>query len=75
MTVLTAGLMTAQGLGMAVSGAVAEFVPVHAVAALAGGCGALCSLVVALEVRRTVRRGGPGPGAAGSRGETGLTSI
>ncbi|EFL23155.1 putative integral membrane protein [Streptomyces himastatinicus ATCC 53653] len=75
MTVLTAGLMTAQGLGMAVSGAVAEFLPVHAVAALAGGCGALCSLVVALEVRRTVRRGGPGPGVAGSRGETGLTSI
>lgn len=75
MTVLTAGLMTAQGLGMAVSGAVAEFVPVHAVAALAGGCGAVCSLLVALEVRRTVRRGGPGPGAAGSRGETGLTAI
>ncbi|RNG27437.1 MFS transporter [Streptomyces botrytidirepellens] len=75
MTVLTAGLMTAQGLGMAVSGAVAEFVPVHAVAALAGGCGALCSLLVALEVRRTVRRSGPGPGAAGSRGETGLTAI
>ncbi|MER8154430.1 MFS transporter [Streptomyces sp. NPDC094472] len=57
MTVLTAGLMTAQGLGMAVSGAVAEFVPVHVVAATAGGCGALCSLLVALEVRRTV----PGP--------------
>ncbi|AEM81450.1 MFS transporter [Streptomyces violaceusniger] len=54
MTVLTAGLMTAQGLGMAVSGAVAEFVPVHVVAATAGGCGALCSLLVALEVRRTV---------------------
>ncbi|QLH24194.1 MFS transporter [Streptomyces sp. Rer75] len=68
MTVLTAGLMTAQGLGMAVSGAVAEFVPVHAVAALAGGCGALCSLLVALEVRRTARRGGPGPGPAGFEG-------
>jgi hypothetical protein len=62
MTVLTAGLMTAQGMGMAVSGAVAEFVPVHAVAALAGGCGALGSLLVALEVRRTVRGDGPGPG-------------
>ncbi|WP_062013362.1 MFS transporter [Streptomyces hygroscopicus] len=56
MTVLTAGLMTAQGLGMAVAGAVAEFAPVHAVAAAAGGCGALCSLLVALEVRRTVAR-------------------
>ncbi len=54
MTVLTAGLMTAQGFGMAVSGAVAEFAPVHVVAATAGGCGALCSLLVALEVRRTV---------------------
>ncbi|MEU4891604.1 MFS transporter [Streptomyces sp. NPDC044780] len=56
MTVLTAGLMTFQGLGMAVSGAVAEFAPVHVVAAAAGGCGALCSLLVALEVRRTVAR-------------------
>ncbi|MEU1801456.1 MFS transporter [Streptomyces sp. NPDC019937] len=72
MTVLTAGLMTAQGLGMAVSGAVAEAVPVHAVAALAGGVGALCSLPAALEVRRTVRGGGQDPG---SRGETGLTAI
>ncbi|MEU8870869.1 MFS transporter [Streptomyces javensis] len=53
MTVMTAGLMTSQGLGMAVSGAVAEVVPVHVVAATAGGCGALCSLLVALEVRRT----------------------
>ncbi|MGR3939111.1 MFS transporter [Streptomyces sp. BRA346] len=71
MTVLTAGLMTAQGLGMAVSGAVAEFVPVHAVAALAGGCGALCSLLVALEVRRAVPRGCPqspaGPATPGTR--------
>ncbi|WNE98943.1 MFS transporter [Streptomyces luomodiensis] len=56
MTVLTAGLMTFQGLGMAVSGAIAEFAPVHVVAAAAGGCGALCSLLVALEVRRTVAR-------------------
>ncbi|MEU0842367.1 MFS transporter [Streptomyces sp. NPDC005962] len=75
MTVLTAGLMTAQGLGMAVAGAVAEFVPVHVVAASAGGCGALCSLLVALEVRRTVGRGRGGSGVAGSRGETGLTAI
>ncbi|MFI0814328.1 MFS transporter [Streptomyces sp. NPDC021098] len=76
MTVLTAGLMTAQGLGMAVSGAVAEFAPVHVVAALAGGVGALCSLLVALEVRRTARGRAPGPGPGpGSKGETGLTAI
>ncbi|MBL1102233.1 MFS transporter [Streptomyces coffeae] len=63
MTVLTAGMMTSQGLGMAVSGAAAEFAPVTTVAAVSGGLGAVCSALVALEVRRGARgteRTGPG---------------
>ncbi|MET7900987.1 hypothetical protein ABZS86_05735 [Streptomyces sp. NPDC005355] len=37
----------------------AEFAPVHVVAAVGGGCGAVCSLLVALEVRRAVAGAGP----------------
>ncbi|KUJ64486.1 MFS transporter [Streptomyces albus subsp. albus] len=55
MTLLTAGLMTAQGLGMALAGAAAELWPVHRVVAGAGALGAVCSLLVAIEVRRTAR--------------------
>ncbi|WP_432586653.1 MFS transporter [Streptomyces sp. HD1123-B1] len=65
MTVLTAGLMTSQGLGMAVAGAVAEFAPVSTVAAVSGAVGALCSGLVALEVRRGAR--GTGAGGAGTK--------
>ncbi|MCP9206468.1 MFS transporter [Streptomyces sp. NEAU-Y11] len=65
MTVLTAGLMTSQGLGMAVAGAVAEFAPVPTVAAVSGGAGALCSGLVALEVRRGAR--GTSAGGAGTK--------
>jgi predicted MFS family arabinose efflux permease len=56
MTVMTAGLMTAQGLGMAVAGAVAELAPVHLVVAAAGVCGTVCSLLAALLVRRGTAR-------------------
>ncbi|WP_405716645.1 MULTISPECIES: MFS transporter [unclassified Streptomyces] len=57
MTLLTAGLMTLQGVGMALAGLAAEFVPVHQVVAGAGVVGALCVLLLALEVRRTAPNG------------------
>ncbi|QIQ02637.1 MFS transporter [Streptomyces liangshanensis] len=53
MTLLTAGLMTIQGLGMALAGAAAEFLPVHHVVAWSGGLGTLCCLLLVREVRAT----------------------
>ncbi len=53
MTLLTAGLMTVQGLGMALAGLAAEFLPVHAVVAGSGVVGTLCTALVVLDVRRT----------------------
>lgn len=53
MTLLTAGLMTGQGLGMALAGLAAEFFPVHQVVAASGVIGTLCTLLVVREVRRT----------------------
>ncbi|WP_203182517.1 MFS transporter [Streptomyces pratensis] len=53
MTVLTAGLMTAQGIGMALAGVAAEFFPVHQVVAGSGAVGTVCSLLLVVEVRRT----------------------
>ncbi|MFJ6818838.1 MFS transporter [Streptomyces niveus] len=65
MTLMSAGLMTIQGLGMALAGLAAEFLPVHQVVAGAGVIGTLCSLLLVYEVRRTgaVRSGKPGVGA------------
>ncbi|MFD4629354.1 MFS transporter [Streptomyces sp. NPDC058284] len=53
MTVLTAGLMTVQGLGMALAGLAAEFWAVSTVVAGAGLLGTACCLLLVLEVRRT----------------------
>ncbi|WP_031089782.1 MFS transporter [Streptomyces sp. NRRL WC-3549] len=53
MTLLTAGLMTVQGIGMALAGLAAEFLPVHQVVAGSGVLGTVCTLLVVLEVRRT----------------------
>lgn len=53
MTLLTAGLMTLQGVGMALAGLAAEFFPVHQVVAGAGVLGTLCLLPLVAEVRRT----------------------
>ncbi|MEV2244344.1 MFS transporter [Streptomyces sp. NPDC049970] len=53
MTLLTAGLMTVQGLGMALAGLAAEFLPVHQVVACSGAVGTVCTVLLALEVRRT----------------------
>ncbi|MEU0159882.1 MFS transporter [Streptomyces sp. NPDC006261] len=53
MTLLTAGLMTIQGTGMALAGLAAEFFPVHHVVAGSGIIGTAVALLVVAEVRRT----------------------
>ncbi|MEU0134361.1 MFS transporter [Streptomyces sp. NPDC006296] len=53
MTLLTAGLMTLQGLGMALAGLAAEFFPVHLVIACSGAVGTVVTLLLVVEVRRT----------------------
>lgn len=53
MTLMTAGLMTTQGLGMALAGVAAEFAPVHVVVAGAGVVGCVCVLGVVRELRAT----------------------
>ncbi|MFJ9977058.1 MFS transporter [Streptomyces cyaneofuscatus] len=53
MTLLTAGLMTIQGAGMALAGLAAEFFPVHHVVAGSGIIGTVVALLVVAEVRRT----------------------
>ncbi|RII15718.1 enterobactin exporter EntS [Streptomyces sp. YIM 130001] len=52
MTLMTAGLMTVQGLGMALAGLAAEFLPVHLTVAGAGALGTVCALALVLEARR-----------------------
>ncbi|MBY8845055.1 MFS transporter [Streptomyces sp. SP2-10] len=51
MTVLSAGLMTVQGVGMALAGVAAQAVGVRAAVAGAGALGTLCSCGLALAVR------------------------
>ncbi|MDT9689787.1 MFS transporter [Streptomyces sp. P9(2023)] len=58
MTLMTAGMMTAQGVGMAAAGLAAEFLPVHLVVAATGVLGTLCLVAVVLEVRATEVRDG-----------------
>ena len=55
MTVLSAGLMTVQGMGMAAGGLVAEFVPPHWAVAGSGIVGTGCVLVAVRAVRRAAR--------------------
>ncbi|MGI5348733.1 MFS transporter [Streptomyces sp. CA-250714] len=52
MTLMTAGLMSSQGLGMALGGAVAEFVPAHTAVALTGAVGTVCVVWNARRVGR-----------------------
>ncbi|MFD9241344.1 MFS transporter [Streptomyces sp. NPDC059556] len=59
MTLMTAGMMTVQGIGMAGAGVAAEFAPVHAVVAGTGVLGTVCLLAAAAELRAA--------GAAGDR--------
>jgi len=51
MTLLTAGVMTAQGLGMAAAGALAEVLPVHAAIAAGGLLGLVCVTATLLHLR------------------------
>ncbi|WP_322974491.1 MFS transporter [Actinacidiphila epipremni] len=53
MSLLGAGLMTLQGIGITVGGALAEWAPPYAVIAGAGVGGTLCVLLVLRSVRRT----------------------
>ncbi|MGW2683821.1 MFS transporter [Streptomyces sp. NPDC001414] len=58
MTVLSAGLMTLQGVGMALAGVAAEAVGVRATVAGAGVAGVLCCCALAVAARRSA---GPVP--------------
>ncbi|MFF2405917.1 MFS transporter [Streptomyces sp. NPDC058092] len=53
MTLQTAGLMTVQGIGMALAGLAAEFLPVHQVVAGSAVIGTVCMLLLVREVSRT----------------------
>ncbi|MFI9600991.1 MFS transporter [Streptomyces sp. NPDC052043] len=53
MTLLTAGLMTIQGVGMALAGVAAEFAGVAATVAGAGILGTVCCVGLAVAARRT----------------------
>ncbi|MFJ4736693.1 MFS transporter [Streptomyces sp. NPDC088770] len=53
MTLLTAGLMTIQGVGMALAGVAAEFAGVTATVAGAGVLGTVCCVGLAVAARRT----------------------
>ncbi|MFF8408057.1 MFS transporter [Streptomyces omiyaensis] len=66
MTLMTAGMMTVQGLGMAGAGLAAEFLPVHAVVAGAGVLAVLCVALLLAELRASGFR---------PKGETELTGI
>lgn len=72
MTLLSAGLMTIQGVGMALAGLVAQFAGVPATVTGAGALGTVCCALLAVQARRTARedavfgRGGPGRGTGGT---------
>ncbi|WP_314177360.1 MFS transporter [Streptomyces winkii] len=51
MTVMTAGLMTVQGMGMAAGGVAAEFMPPHWAIVAAGAAGTVCVLAAVAAVR------------------------
>lgn len=53
MTLLTAGLMTIQGVGMALAGVAAEFAGVRGAVVGAGALGTVCCALLAREARRT----------------------
>ncbi|MEV0223311.1 MFS transporter [Streptomyces sp. NPDC050704] len=63
MTVHTAGLMTIQGVGMALAGVAAEFWAVSTVVGGVGVLGTVCCVLLVLEVRRT-----EGAGAGRTKG-------
>ncbi|KIF07690.1 MFS transporter [Streptomyces sp. RSD-27] len=58
MTLLSTGVMTLQGVGMALAGAAAEVLPAHAVVAGSALLGTLVVLVLLAELRATAPAGG-----------------
>ncbi|RSS82883.1 MFS transporter [Streptomyces sp. WAC06614] len=70
MTLLSTGLMTLQGVGMALAGLAAEFLPLHQVVAGAAVLGASCVLVLLADLRAADAAAAP----RGPRTETGLSA-
>ncbi|MFD3697802.1 MFS transporter [Streptomyces sp. NPDC058646] len=68
MTLLSTGLMTLQGVGMALAGLAAEFAPVHVVVTGSGILGTAVVLLLLAELRAAAREG------AGPRSETGVAA-
>ncbi|MFF1340152.1 MFS transporter [Streptomyces sp. NPDC058290] len=68
MTLLSTGLMTFQGVGMALAGLAAEFLPVHVVVTGAAVLGTAVVLLLLAELRAANRREG------GPKNETGPTA-
>lgn len=68
MTLLSTGLMTLQGVGMALAGLAAEFLPVHVVVTGSGILGTAVVLLLLAELRAALRQ------EAGLSGETGPTA-
>ncbi|WP_432155816.1 MFS transporter [Streptomyces sp. bgisy153] len=68
MTLLTAGLMTSQGVGMALAGVAAEAAGVRTTVVGAGALGAVCCVLLAVAARRAADEDSPvaepGPAAA-----------
>ncbi|MGW7413085.1 MFS transporter [Streptomyces sp. NPDC054863] len=75
MTLQTAGLMTVQGVGMALAGLAAEFFSVQVVVAGAAAVGTLCTLVLVAEVRRTHPERGQGQGQGQGQGPDSGTKV
>ncbi|MBT2482935.1 MFS transporter [Streptomyces sp. ISL-94] len=69
MTLLSTGLMTLQGVGMALAGLAAEFLPVHVVVTGAGITGTVVVLLLLAELRASASK------MRGPRSETGLPVI
>ncbi|MBT2539933.1 MFS transporter [Streptomyces sp. ISL-44] len=68
MTLLSTGLMTLQGVGMALAGLAAEFLPVHRVVTASGIIGTAVVLLLLAELRSTA------PKEERPRSETGLAA-
>lgn len=68
MTLLSTGLMTLQGVGMALGGLAAEFLPVHVVVTGSGVLGTTVVLLLLAALRAA------GPGGSGPRRETGMAA-
>ncbi|MER5547167.1 MFS transporter [Streptomyces sp. NPDC002589] len=71
MTLLSAGLMTVQGVGMALAGVAAEAVGVRTAVAGAGLAGVLCCGALAVAARRSEGARRPGAGGNGAAAEGG----